>query len=174
MPSRSEHPRSGRPGQPRRPPVAVRGIPQGLLVACASFGPELPAARVAAAIGRGLQAGGRPELDLCPLEPHPLAAEDLRELLKALDFDARMRRARAVIVAEQDLAARALSGAALIASITFEIATRARQGGVPAYAVGGAGRLDAFDARMLDLQIVIEAPSARTLTAAGRKLAGLV
>ena len=93
----------------------------------------------------------------------------LAVLLDALDFDARMRRARAVVVGAERLEERTLAG-----SVTFEIATRARQGGVPAYAVTGANALGPFDARILDLQVILEARSARALVAAGRKLAGLV
>ena len=62
----------------------------------------------------------------------------------------------------------------LTVSPAFEIATRARQGGVPAYAVTGENLLDAFDARILDLQVILQASSARALAAAGRRLAELV
>ncbi len=92
-----------------------------------------------------------------------------RTLLEALDFDPRMRSARAVIVGVECLDERTL-----IASVTFEIATRARQSGVPAYAVTAENHLDAFDARILDLQVILEAHNARTLSAAGRRLADLV
>jgi hypothetical protein len=143
----------------------VRQIPQRVLVAGGAFGPDLPAPAVLAAIARGLRAGGAEEPDLCPL---PLSG-DARALLDALDFDARMRSARAVVVCAQRLEERALAG-----SVTFEIATRARQGGVPAYAITSENRLDPFDARILDLQLVLEAGSARALAAAGRKLATLV
>ena len=90
-------------------------------------------------------------------------------MLGALDFDARMLRARAVVLAERHLAERALT-----ASPVFEIATRARQAGVPAYAVAAQNLLDPFDARILDLQVILEASSTGTLTAAGRRLAELV
>jgi glycerate 2-kinase len=56
----------------------------------------------------------------------------------------------------------------------FEIATRARQAGVPAYAVAGENALDPFDERILDLQAILEASSPRALEAAGRHLAELV
>jgi glycerate kinase len=56
----------------------------------------------------------------------------------------------------------------------FEIATRARQGGVPCYAIAAHNALDPFEARILDLQVVLEAGGERGLSAAGRKLAGLV
>ena len=144
-------------------------IPQRLLVASGPFGPGLPASEVAAAIATGIQAGGAPEPDVLSL---PLAGEDgeeLRGLLQALDFDARMRVARAVVVGAERLEERTLAG-----SVTFEMATRARQGGVPAYAVTGENALEPFDARILDLQVVLQARSRRALVAAGRKLARLV
>jgi glycerate 2-kinase len=143
-------------------------IPRRLLVASGPFGAGLSADAVAAAIGRGLQSAGLAEPDLCPL-PDAQRGDDVRKLLDALGFDARMRSARAVVVVVERLQERALAG-----SMTFEIATRARQAGVPAYAVTGDNRLDRFDARMLDLQVILQASSARSLSAAGRRLAGLV
>jgi hypothetical protein len=162
--------------------VAVRAIPQRALIVSGSFGTDLDGAQVVGAIARGLRAGERPEPDACPLdmadcEPAagtdggPIAGRDwrgsdARGLLDALDFDARMRCARAVIVGARRLDEQTLAG-----SVTFEIATRARQGGVPVYAVTGENALNSFDARMLDLQLVLEAHTARALSAAGRKLA---
>ena len=90
-------------------------------------------------------------------------------VLDALAFDARMRAARAVIVGEGRLDLGTLAGKA-----PGEIATRARQAGVPCFAAVGARTLDAFGARILDLQAVLEAPDARRLEAAGRRLATLV
>ena len=151
-------------GQPT-PPV---GVPRRLLIASAAFGPTLSAAAVANAIARGIQDGGLPEPDLCVL---PVPGEDgaeVREMLDELGFDARMRRARAVVIGTERLQEATLAG-----SVTFEIATRARQGGVPAYAVTGANALSAFDARILDLQLILQASSRTALVAAGRKLAGL-
>jgi glycerate kinase len=80
-----------------------------------------------------------------------------------------MRRARAVIVAAPRLDERTLEG-----SPAFEIATRARQAGVPCYAVTAESELDAFDARMLDLQAIQIARSTRALAAAGKRLAQLI
>ena len=60
------------------------------------------------------------------------------------------------------------------ASAVFEIATRARQAGIPAYAVAGKNALSSFDARILDLQVILEANNTRALRRAGEKLAGLV
>lgn len=148
-------------------------IPETPIVAATSFPSGLSAARAAAAIGRGLVAGGRPQPELFPIAPEIEGAGGVREVLNALGFDARMRRARAVIVGEGGLRERA-GGASLMASAIFEIATRARQAGVPAYAVLAINALDSFDARMLDLQVVLEAGDTPALTAAGRKLADLI
>jgi hypothetical protein len=165
--------------------VTIAEIPQRALIVSGPFGPALDASRIIAAIGRGLHTGGWPQPDGCPLDAadyEPAAAtdghqiagtarrtSDVRELLDALGFDARMRSARAVIVGARRLDERTLAG-----SVTFEIATRARQGGVPAYAVTGENALNSFDARMLDLQLILEARTARALTAAGRKLAKVI
>jgi glycerate kinase len=161
-------------------------IPQTALVVAGPFGAALSAEDVAQAIARGLVAGGLPEPDLCPIEVELRApaetsvrrvserdretrravAPDVAALLQGLDFDARMRRARAVVLAERRLEESTLRGSA-----TFEIATRARQGGVPAYAVSGENALTPFDARILDLQVILEAHTRRTLVTAGTKLA---
>ena len=45
---------------------------------------------------------------------------------------------------------------------------------MPAYAVTAEDALDAFDARILDLQLILQARGARTLAAAGRRLAQIV
>jgi glycerate kinase len=144
------------------------GIPQRLLLACEAFRPRLPGAAVAEAISRGIQDAGMPEPDVCLLAPEAQAAVDVRQLLDDLGFDARMRSARAVVIAAARLHEQTLAG-----SVTFEIATRARQGGVPAYAIAAASTLGAFDARILDLQLILEARSRQELVAAGRELAEL-
>ena len=104
--------------------------------------------------------------------PNALQAEVRREL-DALDFDAYTHRARAVIIADGRLRS-GTHGLALIGSATFEIATRARQAGVPAYAVFAEKTLGSFDARMLDLQVVLQAGNTAALIAAGRELAVLI
>jgi glycerate kinase len=144
-------------------------IPTRLLIASGPFGESMPAARAAAAIARGVVAGGLPEPELCAIEDPAAGAGEVRELLDALGFDVRMRRARAVVIGAERLQERALAG-----SLTFELATRARQAGVPAYAVTGENALEPFDARMLDLQLILQARGTRALVAAGRRLAGLV
>jgi glycerate kinase len=135
------------------------------LVASEAFGPRLSASAVALAIAKGLQAGESPQPDLCPL---PLLDRDgdPRKLLDSIDFDLRMRAARAVI-----LATRRLHESALAGSLAFEIATRARQSGVPAYGVVAMNEFDSFDARILDLQLILEAKGPTTLEVAGRELA---
>jgi glycerate kinase len=87
-------------------------------------------------------------------------------VLDALDFDERMLASAAVIVGEGRLDTTSLEG-----KIAAEIATRARQNGVPAHAVVGSCALDRFDARILDLQLIIEAGDEQALEAAGFALA---
>jgi glycerate 2-kinase len=142
-------------------------ISRTVLIASGPFD-QLSAQHVGKAIARGLDAGGF-QTDVCPIVSEGDLPSDVRALLEALDFDARMLRARAVVLAERRLAERALT-----VSPVFEIATRARQAGVPAYAVAGKNLLDPFDARILDLQVILEASSTGALTAAGRRLAELV
>jgi glycerate 2-kinase len=76
-------------------------------------------------------------------------------VLTQLDFDARMLAARAVIVGEGRLDLGTLAGKA-----PGEVATRARQAGVPCFAAVGSRALEAGDANALE--------------AAGRRLATLV
>ncbi len=90
-------------------------------------------------------------------------------VLSALGFDARMLAARAVLVAEGQLDAQTLQG-----KIAGEIATRARQKGVPAHAVTGRNELDPFEQRILDLGAIIEAGTPAELEAAGTALAELI
>ena len=90
-------------------------------------------------------------------------------VLDAIEFDRRMRAARAVIAGEGKLDEQSLAGKAVA-----EVSTRARQAGVPCYAVVGRSELDAFGARMLDLQAVLEAGTPAALQRAGRELAALV
>jgi glycerate kinase len=150
-------------------------LPRTLLVAAGAFGEGLSADRVARAVTLGLRDGGW-AAEPCPLqaasaseEARPPTGAALRELLDALSFDARMRGARALVVCQRELHEQTLA-----ASPAFELATRARQAGVPTYAVTAENRLDAFDARVLDLQAIVEGAGARSLRNAGRKLAELV
>ena len=90
-------------------------------------------------------------------------------VLGELGFDARMRAARAVIVGEGRIDEQSLQG-----KITGEIATRARQAGVPCYAIVGTNALGSFGARMLDLQRVVEATTLEELEAAAASLADVL
>ena len=87
-------------------------------------------------------------------------------VLEALGFDERMRASKAVVAGEGRLDATTLEG-----KIVAEIATRARQGGVPCHAVCGQNAMSGFDARILDLQRIVEAPALTDLEAAGAFLA---
>jgi glycerate kinase len=141
-------------------------ISRTLLIAARPFGGRLDAGHVAGAIAEGLRDGDW-EVDLLPLGAESESAAIA--IVRAPEFDARMRAARAVVIAEPRLDERTLAG-----TVAFEVATRARQGGVPAYAVTGEDDLDSFDARILDLQTVLQARTHRSLVNAGRRLAELV
>jgi glycerate 2-kinase len=90
-------------------------------------------------------------------------------VLDAIEFDRRMRAARAVVTGEGKLDEQSLAGKAVA-----EVATRARQAGVPCFAVAGRRELDAFGTRILDLQAVLEAGTLPTLRRAGRRLVELI
>lgn len=90
-------------------------------------------------------------------------------VLDMLGFDRRMRASRAVVTGEGRLDMQSLAG-----KLVSEVAVRARQAGVPCHAIVGSRDLDAFGARILDLQAILKASTPRQLTAAGRKLAGLM
>jgi glycerate 2-kinase len=90
-------------------------------------------------------------------------------VLDAAQFDRRMRAARAVVTGEGKLDQQSLAGKAV-----SEVATRARQAGVPAYAIVGCRELDSFGARILDLQAVLEAGTVAELERAGRDLVELI
>ena len=87
-------------------------------------------------------------------------------VLDALGFDRRLRSARAVIVGEGTLDRTTLEG-----KVAYEAAMRARQIGVPAHAIVGANALGHFDARILDLQEIIEAQSLSAIARAAEELA---
>jgi glycerate 2-kinase len=86
-------------------------------------------------------------------------------VLDALDFDARMRAARAVVTGEGRLDEQSLEG-----KLVGEIGTRARQAGVPLHAIVGTDALDPFGKRIIDLMRVIEATNLRELEAGGESL----
>ena len=86
-------------------------------------------------------------------------------VLDALGFDARMRAARCVITGEGRLDAQTLQG-----KIVGEIGTRTRQAGVPLHAIVGSDAMDAFSKRIIDLQVVAEAPTLADVEAAAEHL----
>ena len=86
-------------------------------------------------------------------------------ILDALDFDARMRAARAVVTGEGRLDEQTLEG-----KLVGEIGTRTRQAGVPLHAIVGSDALDAFGKRIIDLQVVQEATDLAAIEAAGERL----
>ena len=86
-------------------------------------------------------------------------------VLDALDFDQRMRAARAVVTGEGKLDEQTLQG-----KLVGEIGTRTRQAGVPLHAIVGSDALDGFGKRMIDLQMVQEATNIEELEAAGERL----
>jgi glycerate kinase len=90
-------------------------------------------------------------------------------VLDTVGFDARMRAARCVITGEGRLDESSLAG-----KLVSEVATRARQAGVPCDAVCGRRELDAMGARVLDIERILQATTLDGLRAAGRELAEVV
>lgn len=90
-------------------------------------------------------------------------------VLNTLGTDARMRAARAVVVGEGRLDRTSLQG-----KVTGELATRARQAGIPCHAIVGEDALEPFDARILDLQEILEAGTPDALASAGERLAAIL
>ena len=86
-------------------------------------------------------------------------------VLDALDFDDRMRAARAVVTGEGRMDEQTLQG-----KLVGEIGTRTRQAGVPLHAIVGRDELDGFGKRMIDLQMVQEATNLEELEQAGERL----
>jgi hypothetical protein len=109
----------------------------------------------AVAVARGLTGAGLPQPDLY----------DPAEGLDAT-FDARMRAAFAVVVGEPRLDRGTLRG-----RVTGEIATRARQAGVPCHAIAADDALDTMGKRILDLQYVFVASTPVELEGVGVMLA---
>jgi glycerate kinase len=140
-----------------------------VLLAGAQLGGVASAQRALDAISGGLEDAGLPGPDVCALPEGIGQGPELQALLDELRFDARMRSARALILVVGSLREQELAGSA-----AFELATRARQAGVPCYAIARESRLNAFDMRVMDLQLVLEARTPNALLKAGKKLAELV
>jgi len=135
-----------------------------VLLACAPIG-RLHADGVAAALALGLATGGWAETDSYALREAYTGAE-LAQALAEDRFEIRLRRARALVIAVEQLVRDGLA-----ATAAFDLATRARQGGVPAFAVAARAEIDPFTARMLDLQVVLQARGPLGLQRAGERLA---
>lgn len=142
-------------------PADVRAL-EGRLRALAATLPKDPAGEPMTGAAGGL-AGGLWARYGAALEPGAAF------VLGTLETDARMRAARAIVVGEGRLDRTSLQG-----KVTGELATRARQAGVPCHAVVGQHALDAFDARILDLQEILEAGTPDALEAAGERLAAIL
>jgi len=87
-------------------------------------------------------------------------------VLNTIGYDTRMRAARAVVTGEGRLDRQSLVG-----KLVSEVATRARQAGVPCHVVVGRNELDPFDARILDLQLILEATDLAEMELSGSRIA---
>jgi glycerate kinase len=158
--------------------LAAAATTGAAVVLLAAAGPARDAAAVVEALRDHGGLRGAALVALCDIrDPGPLAL-GLRDalgarlvagvpfVLDALDFDARMRAAHAVVVGEARLDHGTVYG-----RVAGEIAVRARQAGVPSHAVVGVDAIEPFDARILDVQAVIEAATVAEVEAAGEALA---
>ena len=140
-----------------------------LLLVGEPFGAGLGASAATRWLAGGLRDGGLPEPDVLTLAGGLHPGPELNELLEQEQLASRMDVARALVIATNRL-----DGGLLQDTPAFELATRARQGGVPCYAVTAENGLDSFQERILDLQLVLRAGAPRSLREAGRTLAGEV
>ncbi len=136
-----------------------------LLLVSEPFGRALGARAASRWLARGLREGGLTEPDVLLLPEGLGAGAELHTLLEQEQFTQRMADSRALLIAAAHLDGRMLQDTA-----AFELATRARQGGVPSYAITAENGLDSFQARILDLQLILEAGSPRSLRTAARSL----
>lgn len=90
-------------------------------------------------------------------------------VLDRLNFSARMVASRAVITGEGRLDHQTLLGKAV-----GEIATRARQSGVPCHAIVGSRTMSEFDARILDFETVTVAGDAEAIADAAERLVAVL
>ncbi len=130
------------------------GIPTELLVVADRFDHSLSAAVVSEALRAGLAASGLPARVTT---------------LDSPDYNAQMLAAHAVITGVGHLGAESLTGALL-----SEVATRARQAGVPCHAVVGSRALDLFELRILDLQLVLEATTLSGIEVAAAEIGAAI
>lgn len=132
------------------------------LHALASQLPSDPRGKLLTGAGGGL-AGGL--WAACGAELKPGAAW----VLDQLGFNARMLAARAVITGEGRLDRQTLLGKSV-----GEVATRARQAGVPCHAIVGRMAMTKFDARILDFESWHEARTTAQISTAAEKLTALL
>lgn len=90
-------------------------------------------------------------------------------VLERLGFSARMTAARAVITGEGSLDHQTLLGKAV-----GEVATRARQSGVPCHAIVGRREMTEFEARILDFESITEAQTTQAIAASAQRLTGVL
>ncbi len=126
------------------------GIPTEVLVVADRFDHGLSAGVVSEALRAGLAASGLPAR---------------ATTLDSPDYNTQMLAAHAVVTGVGHLGAENLTG-----TLLSEVATRARQAGVPCHAVVGSHALDLFQLRILDLQLVLEASTLEEIEAAGGEI----
>ena len=141
---------------PRMTSRGAIGVPTTVLVAPDSFKGTHSATDVAAALQRGLAASGQPARVSPAVDGRESGGEGQGPPVTEI------RAARAVITGMGCLDRHGLMGTFLSA-----VATSARQSGVPCHAVVGSNRLDLFELRILDLQLVLEATTLAEIEAAG-------
>lgn len=90
-------------------------------------------------------------------------------VLDRLGFNERMAAARGVITGEGSLDRQTLLGKAV-----GEVATRARQAGVPCHAIVGHRGMTEFEARILDFETIAEAGDTRAIALAAERLAAVL
>jgi glycerate kinase len=135
--------------------VAI-GVPTEVLIAPDDFSGAFTAREVAEALQRGLAASGQPARVSPAVDGRESGGEGQGPPVTEI------RAARAVITGMGCLDRHGLMGTFLSA-----VATSARQSGVPCHAVVGSNRLDLFELRILDLQLVLEATTLAEIEAAG-------
>ena len=134
--------------------AGATGIPSELLVVTDHFDGTLSAEAVSEALRAGLAASGLPARV---------------STLEHRDYNAQMLAARAVVTGMGHLARESL-----VNTVLSEVATRARQAGVPCHAVVGSHALDLFELRILDLQLVLEATTLSEIEAAGAEIGAAI
>ncbi len=135
---------------------AAIGVPTEVLVVAERRVGRFSASELAGALLRGLVASGQPARVSSVADG---VAPPVSEI----------RAARAVITAAGRLDRQTLAG-----TLMSEVATTARQAGVPCHAVVGRNQLDLFELRILDLQLVLEARTLTEIEAAGTRIGSVM